>query len=204
MRSRCTGRFLGAAICKRKAAISTEFKTNLMDEASMERTLRRLAHEIVEKNRGVQNLCLIGILRRGVPLAQRLAANIQMIENAEIPVGTLDITLYRDDISQLGDQATVNSTHVPFEISGKTVVLVDDVLYTGRTARAAMEAVIALGRPAVVQLCTLVDRGHRELPVCANFVGKNFPTARSEMVRVCMPEYDDCMKVDLYSVDRDW
>ena len=98
----------------------------------------------------------------------------------------------------------MNSTHVPFEISGKTVVLVDDVLYTGRTARAAIEAVIALGRPAVVQLCTLVDRGHRELPVCANFVGKNFPTARSEMVRVCMPEYDDCMKVDLYSVDRDW
>ena len=181
----------------------TEFKTNLMDEESMVRTLRRLAHEIVEKNRGVKNVCLLGILRRGVPLAKRLAENIRAIENVEVPVGTLDITLYRDDISELGDQARVNATDIPFEIGGKVIVLVDDVLYTGRTARAAMEAVIGLGRPAAVQMCALVDRGHRELPICANFVGKNFPTSRSEMIRVCMPEYDGCMKVDLYETGRD-
>ncbi len=175
-----------------------EFKTNLMDEASVVRTLRRLAHEIVEKNHGVKDLCLVGILRRGVPLAHRLAENIREIEGVDIPVGTLDITLYRDDISEYGNSATINGTHIPFAVDGKTIVLVDDVLYTGRTARAAMEAVISLGRPAVVQMCALVDRGHRELPICANFVGKNFPTARSELIRVCMPEYDGCMKIDLY------
>lgn len=169
----------------------------------MGRTLRRLAHEIVEKNHGVQNLCLLGILRRGVPLAKRLAENIQAIENTEIPVGVLDITLYRDDISEISDQATVNGTDIPFNLNGKIVVLVDDVLYTGRTTRAAMEAVIGLGRPSAIQLCALVDRGHRELPICANFVGKNFPTSRSEMIRVCMPEYDGCMKVDLYDVNAD-
>lgn len=181
----------------------TEFKTNLMDGDSMVRTLRRLAHEIVEKNHGVQNLCLVGILRRGVPLARCLADNIRTIENTEIPVGVLDITLYRDDISELSEQATVNGTDIPFDLKGKVVVLVDDVLYTGRTARAAMEAVIGLGRPSAIQMCALVDRGHRELPICANFVGKNFPTSRSEMIRVCMPEYDGCMKVDLYGIDRD-
>ena len=181
----------------------TEFKTQLMDEASMIRTLRRLAHEIVEKNHGVEDLCLVGILRRGAPLAQRLAENIRAIEAVEPPVGTLDITLYRDDISELGSQATVNATHIPFSVVGKTVVLVDDVLYTGRTARAAMEAIIAQGRPKAVQLCALVDRGHRELPIYAHFVGKNFPTARSEMVSVCVPEYDGCMQVDLYSIEDD-
>ncbi len=177
-----------------------EFKTNLMDEDSVVRTLRRLAHEILEKNHGVENLCLVGILRRGVPLANRLAENICSIEGVKIPVGVLDISLYRDDISELSDQAKVNGTDIPFEIGGKTVVLVDDVLYTGRTVRAAMEALIGIGRPAVIQMCALVDRGHRELPICANFVGKNFPTSRSEMIRVCVPEYDGCTKVDLYGV----
>lgn len=179
----------------------TTFKTNLMDEAAVVRTLRRLAHEILEKNHGTEGLCLAGILRRGVPLARRLAENIRAIENVDIPVGTLDIRLYRDDIIELGDQPTVNGTALPFSVEGKTIVLVDDVLYTGRTTRAAMEAVIALGRPKAIQMCVLVDRGHRELPVFANFVGKNFPTARSEMISVCVPEVDGCMQVDLYSID---
>ena len=179
-----------------------KFKTNLMNENALPRTLRRLSHEIVEKNHGTENLCLLGILRRGVCLAQRIAANIEEQNPAvTIPVGTLDITLYRDDISELADQAMVNGTDIPFDINGKTVVLVDDVLYTGRTTRAAMEAVIRLGEPASVQMCVLVDRGHRELPICANYVGKNFPTARSEMVHVCVPEYDGCLKVDLYDID---
>ena len=178
-----------------------EFKTNLMSEDAILRTLRRLSHEIVEKNHGAEEVCLLGILRRGVCLAQRLAGNIETQTGSRIPVGTLDITLYRDDISELGDQATVNGTDVPFSVEGKTVVLVDDVLYTGRTARAAMEAVIRMGQPAAIQMCGLVDRGHRELPIYANYVGKNFPTSRSELVRVCVPEYDDCLKVDLYEND---
>ncbi len=175
-----------------------EFKTTLMNEDAMVRTLRRLSHEIVEKNHGVEDICLVGILRRGVSLAQRIAENIAVNEQTVLPVGVLDITLYRDDISELGDQALVNGTDVPFSVDGKTVVLVDDVLYTGRTVRAAMEAVIAMGQPKAIQMCALVDRGHRELPVYANYVGKNFPTARSEFVRVCMPEYDGCMQADLY------
>ena len=178
-----------------------EFKTNLMNEDAVLRTLRRLSHEIVEKNRGVDNLCLLGIYRRGVCLAKYLAENIEA-QNSDIhiPVGTLDITLYRDDIAELGDQATVNGTNVPFSVEGKTVVLVDDVLYTGRTARAALEAVIRMGEPAAIQMCALVDRGHRELPIYANYVGKNFPTSRNELVRVCVPEYDGCLKVDLYGI----
>ena len=179
-----------------------EFKTNLMNEDAILRTLRRLSHEIVEKNHGAENVCLLGILRRGVCLAKRIAENMEAHYGSSVPVGTLDITLYRDDITELGDQATVNGTDIPFSIDGKTVVLVDDVVYTGRTVRAAMEAVINLGQPAAIQMCALVDRGHRELPICANFVGKNFPTARSEMISVCVPEYDGCMKVDLYDLER--
>lgn len=180
-----------------------EFKTNLMSEDAILRTLRRLSHEIVEKNHGAEDLCFLGILRRGVCLAKRLAENIEAQTGGSIPVGTLDITLYRDDIAELGDQATVNGTEVPFSVEGKTVVLVDDVLYTGRTARAAMEAVIRMGQPQAIRMCVLVDRGHRELPIYANYVGKNFPTSRNEFVRVCVPEYDGCLRVDLYDIGRD-
>lgn len=177
-----------------------QYKTTLMDESAMERTLRRLSHEIAEKNHGVENVCLVGILRRGVPLARKLAEMIFRNENVAVPVGVLDITLYRDDIRETADHAVLNGTDVPFSVEGKVVVLVDDVLFTGRTVRAAMQAVIGLGTPSAVQMCAFVDRGHRELPICANYVGKNFPTARSEMIRVCVPEYDGCMKVDLYGM----
>lgn len=180
-----------------------QYKTTLMDEAAMERTLRRLSHEIVEKNHGVEELCLVGILRRGVSIAERLAEHIRRNENVDIPVGVLDITLYRDDITENGDQAEINSTDIPFSVEGKTLVLVDDVLFTGRTVRAAMQAVIGLGMPSSIQMCAFVDRGHRELPICANYIGKNFPTARSEMIRVCVPEYDDCMRVELYDFSDD-
>lgn len=140
------------------------FKAQIMDEAAVDRTLVRIAHQIVEKNQGTQDLCLIGIKTRGVPLAQRLAQNILRIEGVSVPVGKLDITLYRDDLSAVSDAPIVSDTHVPFSIQGKTVVLVDDVIFTTRTARAAMDAVIALGRPARIQLFALIDRGTRSSP----------------------------------------
>ena len=159
------------------------FKSTLMDKDAVLRSLRRIAHEIVEKNRGVENLCLVGILRRGVPMAREIAENIKRIEGADIDVGILDISAHRDDID-FREAVEENKTNIPFEISGKNVVLVDDVLFTGRSVRAAMDALISMGRPAKIQLATLIDRGHRELPVCANYIGKNFPTARTEMIKV--------------------
>ena len=151
------------------------FKSTLMDKDAVLRSLRRISHEIVEKNKGVDNLCLVGILRRGVPMAEIIAENIKRIEGVSINVGTLDISAHRDDID-FGAVLEDSKTNIPFEISGKTVVLVDDVLFTGRSVRAAMDALISMGRPAKIQLATLIDRGHRELPVCANYIGKNFPT----------------------------
>lgn len=180
------------------------FKTNLMDSDAVMRTVRRMSHEIVEKNKGCDDLCLVGILRRGVPIAQKIAENIKRFEGADIPVGILDIALYRDDISELSAQAHLNGTDIRFDVNGKKVVLVDDVLFTGRTARAAMEAIIALGRPSKIQLAVLVDRGHRELPICANFIGKNFPTARTEMIKVSVDRFDGKTQVDLYDIsDRE-
>ncbi len=175
------------------------FKANLMDEVAVTRTLRRIAHEIIERNRGGKNVCLIGIRRRGEPLAQCIAQNITVFEGVEIPVGALDITLYRDDLTGGGDPQ-LNYTDVPFDVTGMHVVLVDDVLYTGRTARAAIDALFALGRPARIELAVLVDRGHRELPIRADYVGKNVPTARDEVVAVQVPQYDDALSVDLYQV----
>ena len=173
-------------------------KAQLMDQAAVERALVRIAHQIVEKNHGTQGLCLVGIKTRGVPLARRLADNIRAIEGVEVPVGELDITLYRDDLSQVADTPLLGGTAVDFSVEGKTVVLVDDVIFTGRTARAAMDAVTDLGRPARIQLFALIDRGHAELPIKANYVGKNIPTALSELVSVKLAECDGETCVDLY------
>ena len=149
------------------------FKAQIMDEAAFSRALTRIAHQIVEANRSVSDLCLIGVKTRGVPLAKLLSERILGIEGVDVPVGTLDITLYRDDLSTVSDAPEIGESEVPFPIEGKTVILVDDVIYTGRTARAAMEAVIRLGRPARIQLVELIDRGHRELPIRPDYVGKN-------------------------------
>lgn len=172
-------------------------KTLLMDEDALNRSLTRIAHEIIEKNKGVEDLVLVGIRRRGVPLAERLAEKISLIEDVNIKVGKLDITLYRDDLTTLGDQPIVHATQIPFNIAGKKIVLVDDVLYTGRTVRAALDAIIDIGRPLAIQLAVLVDRGHRELPIRADFVGKNIPTSRRELILVKLAEIDDCDQVVL-------
>ncbi|MCS7236275.1 MAG: bifunctional pyr operon transcriptional regulator/uracil phosphoribosyltransferase PyrR [Armatimonadota bacterium] len=165
-------------------------KAKVMDAQAIARAVVRIAHEIVERNRGVENLAVVGIRTRGDVLARRLAAAIERIEGTAVPVGVLDITLYRDDLDLRPDRPTVNRTEVPFDVRGKTVVLVDDVLYTGRTVRAALDAVMDLGRPAAIQLAVLVDRGHRELPIRPDYVGKNLPTSSRERVAVRLAETD--------------
>lgn len=165
-------------------------KTVIMDAQAIRRAIIRVAHEIIEKNRGVNDLMLLGIRTRGVPLAERLAEEIEKIEGVRVPVGILDITLYRDDLSTLGHQPIVHGTHIPKDINGKIVILVDDVLYTGRTVRAAMDAIVDIGRPHVIQLAVLVDRGHRELPIRADYVGKNVPTSHREIVSVQLTGID--------------
>lgn len=170
-------------------------KAQLMSASEIERTLIRLAHEIIEKNNGVSDLGLVGIRRRGVPLAQRLAKMIERIEKAPVPVGTLDITLYRDDLSTLGPKPVVQKRDIEFPISDKSIVLVDDVLYTGRTTRAAMDALFQYGRPRQVQLCALIDRGHRELPIEAMYVGRKVQTTSNEIIEVKLREVDDAEKV---------
>ena len=162
----------------------------VMDEVKIDRTLTRMAHEILEKNRDLEDLVLVGIRTRGVPLAERLAARIREIEKLEIPVGVLDITLYRDDATTVGPHALLKATHIHFPIDGKKIILVDDVLFTGRTIRAALDGIIDFGRPSSIQLAVLVDRGHRELPIRADYVGKNLPTARDETVEVHLKEED--------------
>lgn len=170
-------------------------KNVIMDDMGMKRALIRIAHEIIEKNKGVQDLAVVGIRRRGGPLAQRLAERIGEIEDVVVPVGILDITLYRDDLTTLATQPMVHRTEVDFDINGKVIVLVDDVLYTGRTVRAAMDALIDLGRPRRIQLAVLVDRGHRELPIKADYIGKNVPTSAQEIVSVLVEEIDGIDKV---------
>ena len=167
-----------------------KFKAQIMTGDDVTRTITRLAHQILEKNSGTQDLCLIGIKTRGVPLAERLAEAINRIEGTTVPVGTLDITLYRDDLSKLNIDPVINQTNVSFSVEEKTVVLVDDVIFTGRTARCALDAVMDLGRPARIQLCVLIDRGHSELPIRPNFVGKSIPTSLNEVVMVNFPETD--------------
>ncbi|HWR56701.1 MAG TPA: bifunctional pyr operon transcriptional regulator/uracil phosphoribosyltransferase PyrR [Negativicutes bacterium] len=170
-------------------------KTQIMDADGIRRALVRIAHEIIEKNKGVKNLALVGIRRRGVPLAQRIAEQIKKIEGVDIPIGILDITLYRDDISTLAHQPVIHRTEIPFPLAGKKIVLVDDVLYTGRTVRAALDALVDMGRPEFIQLAVLVDRGHRELPIRADYVGKNVPTSKREMVSVMVKGIDQDERV---------
>ena len=175
-------------------------KTVLMDSEGIRRALTSIAHEIVEKNKGVDNVVLVGIRTRGVPIAERLAENIEKIEGKKPPVGVLDITLYRDDLSTLAYQPIVRPTELPVDITGKIVVLVDDVLYTGRTIRAALDAIIDNGRPKTIQLAVLVDRGHRELPIRADFVGKNVPTSSKEVISVQLQATDEAENVILREV----
>jgi len=167
----------------------------VMDEKEMERALHRIAYEIIERNKGTDNVAIIGIQRRGVPLARHIAKKIKAAEGVDVPVGIVDITLYRDDLSMLASHPIINGTSINFSVEGKTIVLVDDVLYTGRTARAAIDAVMEFGRPDKIQLAVLVDRGHRELPISADFRGKNLPTASGESVSVCVKEFDSENKV---------
>ena len=163
-------------------------KTSIMDADGIRRALIRIAHEITEKNKGVKNVALVGIRTRGVPLAARIAEEIQKIENVKVPTGSLDITLYRDDLTTMGYNPVIHGTEIDFDVTGKHIVLVDDVLYTGRTIRAALDAIIDMGRPNSIQLAVLIDRGHRELPIRADYAGKNVPTSRKETVEVALQE----------------
>jgi pyrimidine operon attenuation protein/uracil phosphoribosyltransferase len=162
----------------------------LLEAAEIRRALTRIAHEVLERNKGAARLALVGIAARGDDLARRLAAEIQRIEGVDVPVGALDITFYRDDIGLRAEAPEVHETRLTFDLNGRTLVLVDDVLFTGRTIRAAMDALMDLGRPAAIQLAVLVDRGHRELPIRADYVGKNVPTRKEEEVRVRLAEVD--------------
>lgn len=177
-----------------------ELKTVLLDEKAVARSLVRISHEIIEKNKGIEDIVLIGVKRRGYPLAQRIADAIENIEGKTVEVGCVDITLYRDDLTTIGEQPILNKEDIKVNIVGKKVILVDDVLYTGRTARAAIDAVIAHGRPTLIQLAVLVDRGHRELPIRADFVGKNIPTSKTEMISVEVKEIDNIDSVKIYEL----
>ena len=177
-----------------------KLKAQILDEAAMNRALMRISHEIAEKNRGVDNLVLVGILRRGEPIARRIRTNIARIEGVEPPCGSLDVGFYRDDLSLLSDNPRVGQAELPFDVTDRDVILVDDVVYTGRTARAAMEAVLHCGRARSIQFAVLVDRGHRELPIRPDYVGKNLPTSHSELVEVRLPEYDG--ETGVFLMDR--
>jgi len=177
-------------------------KAQVLDDAALDRALTRIAHEILEKNGGAKDLAFVGLRTRGVTLAQRLAAKIARIDGTTLPVGTLDITLYRDDLDLRG-APVIRGTDIPFSIKNKTVILVDDVLFTGRTIRAALDALIDLGRPQAIQLATLIDRGHRELPIRPDYVGKNLPTSRKETVAVRMTEHDGEDRVVIEETDEE-
>lgn len=181
-------------------------KAEIMDQEQIGRAITRIAHEILESNKGVDHVALVGVRTRGAPLAKRLAQRIEAIEGKVCPVGILDITLYRDDLTTIAQQPIVHKTEIPFSIGERTVVLVDDVLYTGRTVRAALDALIDLGRPRRIQLAVLIDRGHRELPIRADFVGKNVPTSQDELVSVELEEVDGRDRVVIldYPRIREW
>ncbi|WP_291431813.1 bifunctional pyr operon transcriptional regulator/uracil phosphoribosyltransferase PyrR [Deinococcus sp.] len=176
-------------------------KAIILTADEVRRALTRIAHEIIERNKGAENLALIGVHTRGIPLARRLAEKLSSLEGVDVPTGMLDITLYRDDLSEVAQQPIIRQTQVPFDLRDRRVILVDDVLYTGRTVRAALDALIDLGRPAGIQLAVLVDRGHRELPIRADYVGKNLPTASTEVVKVKLQETDDVDSVELWDVE---
>lgn len=187
--------------CGEGKPVSHPKQVQILDKDGIRRALTRIAHEILEKNAGTEDLVLIGIMRRGVPLAQRIAMKIKEIEGTSVPLGTLDINLYRDDLDRLGYQPVLRKTDVPFSVTDRKVVLVDDVLYTGRTVRAALDAIMDLGRPKMIQLAVLIDRGHRELPIRADYVGKNVPTSRKENVSVLLEEVDGVDKVVIEKIE---
>ncbi|MFA6866642.1 MAG: bifunctional pyr operon transcriptional regulator/uracil phosphoribosyltransferase PyrR [Clostridia bacterium] len=168
-----------------------EIKALILDDKAISRALIRISHEIIENNNGVDNICLVGIKTRGVPLANRIAENIENFEGQKINVGCLDITFFRDDLEDITQKASIDTSEINFNIVGKDIILVDDVLFTGRTVRAGIDAIISLGRPKSIQFATLIDRGHRELPIRPDYVGKNLPTSRSELVKVQLLEIDD-------------
>lgn len=176
-------------------------KTRILDKEAIDRILMRMAHEILEKNKGMEDLCLVGIRTRGAYMAQQLADYIEIIEKKKAPVGILDITLYRDDLTLIDQQPVVHKTEIDFDIGGKNIVLVDDVLYTGRTIRSAMDALIDLGRPKSIQLAVLIDRGHRELPIRPDYVGKNIPTSKDETVEARLQETDGTDEVIIRRIE---
>lgn len=173
-------------------------KASLLDENAIRRALTRLSHEIIEKNKGVENIVLVGIKRRGYPLAERLSEFIEKFEGVKIPVASVDITLYRDDLTNVSDTPNLNDPKIDVDIRGKKVIIVDDVLYTCRTARAAIDAIMDQGRPEFIQLAVLVDRGHKELPIRADYVGKNIPTSKDEIIKVQIKEIDGTDSVEIY------
>ncbi|MCH5198989.1 MAG: bifunctional pyr operon transcriptional regulator/uracil phosphoribosyltransferase PyrR [Oscillospiraceae bacterium] len=181
-----------------------KLKATLMDSAAVSRALKRISFEIVEKNHGTKDLCLIGIRRRGVCIAKEIQNNIYSSEEVLLPTGVLDITFYRDDLKLQNDCPTVNKTEIDFDITDKTVILTDDVIFTGRTVRAAIDALFSLGRPKAIRFASLIDRGHRELPIKADYVGKNVPTSHSEIVKVTFPEFDGCeVSAKLYAKENE-
>lgn len=175
-----------------------KLKANLLDEKAIKRSLVRISHEIIERNKGVSNIVLVGVERRGVPLAERIAQEILKIEGVKVPVGSVDITCYRDDITDREDLAEVSALNIGVDVHDKKVIIVDDVLYTCRTVRAAFDAIIDVGRPKAIQLAVLIDRGHKELPIRADYVGKNIPTSKDEKIAVCISEVDKEDSVNIY------
>lgn len=182
--------------------VSRQNANVLMDEAAVERAIIRISHEIIEHNKGLDGIALIGIQRRGVSIAKKIRDYLESIENVKVPMGILDITFYRDDLSMLASHPVVNGTHIPFDVNGTKIVLVDDVLYTGRTIRSAIENIFDMGRPSCIQLVELIDRGHRQLPFKADYVGKNVPTSESEKVDVQFEDVDGVTQVLLIKEDK--
>ena len=179
-----------------------QLKTQLMDESAIDRALTRIAHEIVEQKGTLEELCLIGIERRGLPIAKILQHKLKQISGLELPLGALDIRFYRDDLSQIDEHPVVNPPKLPFSVHQKDLILIDDVLYTGRSVRAAIEALFQLGRPNRIRLAILIDRGHRELPIKPDFVGKNIPSSQRELIQVSMPPFEQEAKVMLYELNE--
>lgn len=177
-------------------------KATILTADEIRRAMVRIAHEIIERNKGAEALAVVGIHTRGIPLAEQLASKLSELEGVDVPTGRLDITLYRDDLTEVAHQPIIRDTNVPFDLTERRVILVDDVLYTGRTVRAALDALIDLGRPKSIQLAVLVDRGHRELPIRADYVGKNLPTAKQEVVKVKLAETDQEDIVELWDLEN--
>ena len=182
--------------------VSKQNATVLMDDAAIERAIIRISHEIIEHNKGLDNIALIGIQRRGVSIAKKIRDYLKSIEDKEVPMGILDITFYRDDLSTLAAHPVVNGTHIPFDVNGTKIILVDDVLYTGRTIRSAIDNIFDMGRPSCIQLVELIDRGHRQLPFKADYVGKNVPTSESEQIDVQFEDVDGITQVLLIKEDK--